>query len=266
MSTSRLYVSLVIAIVVCVLLSAGAAWGVSSLVLAGDKAHAAAGAAGVNGKDGTNGKNGADGKDGATGATGATGAIGATGAKGAPGPANGPKGDTGAAGTNGTDGTNGTNGTNGINGVDGAQGPPGVQGEKGDKGDKGDTGAPGASAPTYSVTPADGQFLPIGVTPVATLVGPVPAGPALVGFSLQLLSPFGTVSVSCELVNSTTGDVIIPASTQVLAPGTNTLFAGTQVASLPVDSALTAQCDSAGIALPTNYSNVSVYAISFASS
>jgi hypothetical protein len=257
MSTSRLYVSLVIAIVVCVLLSAGAAWGVSSLVLAGHTTHTVVGAAGANGKDGADGKNGAAGKDGATGATGATGAAGA---KGAPGPANGPKGDTGAAGTDGT------NGVNGTNGVDGQPGPPGLKGDQGDKGDKGDTGA---SAPTFSATPSNGISFLSNDTPqtLANLPDRIPAGAALVGFSLQITPDFFASNVTCELVNSSTSAVIDPGSPQTVSPGTPTLFSNTLVTTLPIASSLRVDCLSDAILdQGFEYTNVSIYAISFATS
>jgi hypothetical protein len=269
MSTSRLYVSLVIAIVVCVLLSAGAAWGVSSLVLTGNVTHTAAGATGANGKDGANGKNGTAGKDGANGATGATGA---TGAKGAPGPADGPKGDTGAAGTNGTDGTNGTNGINGINGTDGTPGTPGapgIQGLQGIQGIQGEKGDTGASAPTFSTTPPDGVFFlsPDTIRTVATLVGPIPSGPTLVGYSFQLTTDLISSSVTCQLVNATTLDVIAQGSSEVVAVGATTLFAQTEVTSLPTASSLRVECTTSSDFIPNySYSNVSMYAISFASS
>ena len=260
MSATRLYASLALAIVVCVILSSGAAWGISSVVLAGHSSHSATGPSGKNGADGGDGSTG---KDGSPGAAGATGATGATGAKGATGPANGPKGDTGASGVNGTNGINGTGGTNGTNGAPGPQGDKGIQG---DPGAQGIPGAAGASAPTFSATPADGTFLvqPSTSSPIATLFGPIPAGPALIGFSMQLTTQFIGVTVSCELTDITTGNVLILGTPTVLSPGSNSLFAGTQVTSLAVASSLQVLCTSPNVFEFVDYSAVSIYAISFA--
>jgi hypothetical protein len=256
MPTSRLYLPLVIAIVICVLLSAGATWGVNSLMQAGNTTHTTAGATGANGTNGTDGTNGSAGKDGVTGAAGTVGAAG----------------DIGAAGSNGTDGKNGKNGTSGSNGIDGLPGVQGDPGIPGAKGDPGDTGAAGASAPTFSDTPPDGAA-PTLLPPntwfiVAALVGPIPAGPTLVGFSLQATSTNFPV-VTCELVSQTTGDVVIAGSPQQIGPGITGLFTATQVVSLPVATPLLLQCESTLFSVPGSvpfsYSNVSTYAISFAS-
>ena len=86
------------------------------------------------------------------------------------------------------------------------------------------------------------------------------------GYSVQLTASTGDGPVSCELINATNGDTIIPPAQQLLQVGASTLFAGTQVATLPVDSSLLLQCQSPFAFFPFNYSNTSVYAISFASS
>lgn len=252
MSSTRLYLSLALAIVLCVVLSSGAAWGISSWVLAGSKTNSAAGAPGKDGVSGHDGSNGVAGSNGAAGSKGAAGSTGAPGQSGANGTA-GAKGATGSAGKTGPAGTAGLPGTNGTNGTDGSQG---AQGEKGDT---------GASAPSYSLTSAGGEVdrpVPLVYYPIGDVTQPVPAGPTLIGYSVPIADE--AAMVTCQLEDANTGMVMIPAGTaQNVAFDDYTTFSSTQVVFLSSPASLQIWCSADSID-PLSYSAPTVYAVSFA--
>jgi hypothetical protein len=249
MITGKLLGLLAAVIVICIAASGLVGWGVASATLASSHPKTAAGAsaspgvAGANGSNGKAGANGKDGSDGTDGANGAAGSKGATGATGATGPA-------------------------GAVGAQGSQGSQGVQGTQGLQGEKGDTGASGASAPSFAVTSASGMAIPI--FPQQNFGNPIgvpvqiPAGPALVGFTVTITDPFVDFS-TCSLVDATTL-VVIASAAPVLLSSTPTTVSTTQVVTLAAPTTLQLQCGPTVLPNPDTYTGLSVYAISFATS
>ncbi|HEX4445048.1 MAG TPA: hypothetical protein VHZ81_15875 [Galbitalea sp.] len=227
--------------VIVVILAVGGSWTVDAL----SASHAtpiatATPIAGATGKQGSAGKDGDNGSDGTNGAAGSNGDNGAAGA-------------TGKAGTSGKNGANGINGTNGTNGL---AGPPGAD------------GASGTSAPTFSaiipagLSPAD----PGGEIDFPGSITAVPAGPALVGFSIELNATIG-IQVSCSIVDAADSSIVY-GSTALINPGVGTSFATyevTQVVNLPAATSLGVVCNQMAV-FPVVYTfqNLSIYAISFA--
>jgi hypothetical protein len=229
MVARNLVVLAVCTVVVAVVLSAGAAWGVTSLASTRTPIAGTAGTSGASGKTGTAGK-------------------------------------TGAAGANGTIGVAGENGSDGAAG---ARGPAGAQGSAGGQGPVGPTGASGASAPTFSAISASGLTFPNGVAfTYPTQTAAVPAGPALVGFSVGLQTIGPNFPVTCSLVDANDPTTVF-ATTASLLPGNApaySTYAATQVVNLTVPTVLTVQCImSPPFPQPMQYQSLSVYAISFAS-
>jgi len=176
-------------------------------------------------------------------------------------------GASGKNGHDGKDGVDGTAGANGYSGSNGARGPAGPQGPAGAQGPAGPTGASGASAPTFSAISAVGNaffsYLPF---TFPTQTAAVPAGPALVGFSIGLQASGPPFPVTCSLVNANDPTTVF-ASTASLAPGqapAYSTYAATQVVNLTVPTVLAVQCSTGGLAFPMQYQSLSVYAISFA--
>ena len=215
-----------------VLLSVGASWGVATLASSRTVSAPSSAATGVPEIAGTYGKNGNDGKAGTNGAPGARGAVGAR----------------GPAGTDGAPGAQGAVGAQGLAGTD---------------------GAPGASAPTFSALSASGvAFTRPGTYTFPDQTTQVPAGKALVGFSVSLdgRSQNSLYGTQCLLVNDRTdrvyGRVYIPSS----ANNQNYTFAATEFVNLLSPAILAIKCS-----IPylepgdqINYSSLSVFAISFA--
>jgi Collagen triple helix repeat (20 copies) len=258
---------LVVAVLV-VVLSVGGSWGVAALASSHtasapiSSASGSPGTAGTNGEDGTDGKNGATGKAGSNGTAGARGTQGATGAAGTTGPA-GVRGATGSNGTAGTTGPAGSNGTPGATGTAGATGPVGATGPAGPQGP---AGTSGASAPTFSAISASGVVVPAAGSAFtfSSQTAAVPAGPALVGFSVTLVSVFPS-TVICSLVDANNpATVFATTAGQLLTPATPSTFATTQAVNLTASTNLTIQCTSDAPAPLFNYQDLSIYAISFA--
>jgi hypothetical protein len=222
-------------VVVAVVLSAGASLGVTSLasdhspIVGATGISGATGKAGVAGKTGSDGTNGADGTDGTTGAAGTDGAVGATGATGATG-AQGPVGPAGPAGPAGTSGTVAVEFT--------ATAP--------------DSYSPGGNGNPYTF-------------PAQTAL--VPAGPALVGFSLGLASGLTQGVVTCSLVDANDPSTIIATAPAPAQPGAGSLplFTVSQNVVLATATSLTIRCTSTGIPVSLSYAGLSIYAYSFAS-
>ena len=243
MITGKLLGLLAAVIVICIAASGLVGWGVASATLASSHPKTAAGTAGASGAIGSTGSTGTDGTNGKDGSAGTEGADGATGSKGAP-------------------------GATGAPGQAGAAGPQGLPGVKGDTGDQGTTGTSGASAPSFAVTSASG---------IATLMLPwqnfgdpiglpvqIPAGPALVGFTVTITDPFLDFS-TCSLVDASTNAVIASAAPVTLSP-TPTTVSTTQVVTLAGPTTLQLQCGLVINPIPDTYTGLSVYAISFATS
>jgi collagen triple helix repeat protein len=226
-------------------------WGLSAATLA--SAHGAAGAQGDEGAPGATGAAGAAGAKGDAGATGATGATGA-------------KGGTGAAGASGSSAAKGDPGAQGSVGPQGIQGIQGIPGTNGTNGTNGADGT-NASIATYSFTSAGGSFpqFPFPFQ-VAAMTSAIPAGPALIGFSMSLstASPFSPTT-TCGLYDSSTATLLATASPVTLQPGISATTALTQVVTLATSTTLALECATPG-ALPdfTSYSNLSIYGLSFA--
>lgn len=234
-------------VVVAVVLSSAASWGVASL--ASD--HVA--------------RSGSPVAEGNTGATGKSGAVGATGDIG-------PTGDSGQTGATGAAGKNGASTAVGAAGATGATGPQGPAGDIGPAGPPGATGASGASAPSFSATSPSGlayETFPRTYS-FETQTRPVPAGPALVGFSVGLSSfDFNLdTSATCSLIDAASPTTVL-ATTGWFAdplPPYDMTFAATQVVSLSQATILTVECTSQ---IPNRlpfieYRSLSIYAISFA--
>jgi hypothetical protein len=94
----------------------------------------------------------------------------------------------------------------------------------------------------------------------------VPAGPALVGFSVDIRNNSNAPApVVCSLVDNNQGTVFATAAQQALPFGsTFYTFATTQVVNLPTATSLTVQCTSYQPGLFFTYQDLSIYAISFA--
>jgi hypothetical protein len=250
--------ALILAAIVCVV-AIGGSWGVSALTSSHSAVVPSSTSTGSPGTTGTSGSNGEAGANGSAGSTGATGAKGA----------NGSAGTTGATGTTGASGATGSPGTPGAGGTTGAIGPQGPTGLTGPQGIQGPVGASGASAPTFSAISASGLSSPGPVFAFFTQTAAVPAGPALVGFSVGLSSPFGLgFPVTCSLVDTSNPSTVF-ATTASLTPGLPPAFstyAATQVVDLAAPTVLSVQCVmTPSFPPPLQYQSLSVYAISFAS-
>ena len=244
MAARKLIAIIAASIVLTVGLSTLSAWGVASLVVA---TAATSSVSGIHGAAGTNGANGKDGATGTPGANGGTGSDGSVGANGAPGP-------TGGIGGSGA------SGLPGAQGIAGAMGPVGPAGP---------TGASGASAPSFSFVSSGGAAIspPNLPFPVGSLVAQVPAGTALVGFSVALVldMPFPPGPYYCQLVDDVGGVLATSATLTVGGPPTPIVFATTQVVNLPAATHLSLQCVATQGFLPlVFYSAVSIFAVSFA--
>jgi len=187
-------------------------------------------------------------------ATGTPGPAGATGAAGA-------KGDSGATGASGAGGGTGAAGSTGPAGKAGAGGTQGVPGPAGPIGPAGPAGS-NASIATSTFQSAAGTVLamPNPTTgPVTTSI--VPAGPTLIGFSLSLTGLFG--QTTCGLYD--TSGTQIAAAPPVTVGSAPVLVAMTQVVTLTAPSVLELRCANV---FPDfeNYTNLSIYALSFATS
>ncbi len=238
MAVGKLFTIIAASVVLTVGLSTLSAWGVASMVVG------TAATSSVSGVHGSAGTNGANGKDGATGTPGANGTTGPTGEVGAP----------------------GAKGTPAAQGIAGAIGPVGPAGAGGPAGP---TGASGASAPSFSFVSSGGTaFSPPGLPfPVGSLVTQVPAGTALVGFSVALAvnAPIPPTPYYCQLVDDLGGVLATSATLNIGGSSNQVVFATTQVVSLPTATHLTLQCvNPPGFSPPVDYTAVSIYAISFA--
>jgi hypothetical protein len=246
MITGKLLAVLAVVIVMCVALSGLVGWGVANATLSAARGKSVTGASGATGEDGSNGK------DGATGATGPRGATGATGENGS---------------STGTQGQAGAAGAAGLTGAIGARGLTGLQGAPGPAGANGKDGKDGASAPSFATTSASGVGQGILVqtmgVPIGVLPAQIPAGPALVGFTV-VLTDFNFDFSTCSLVDTGTGIAVASAATLLLNPGTATTVSTTQVVTLDGATTLQLQCSGLSPGLPVTYSGLSVYAISFA--
>lgn len=229
MSPRSIFLMLLATALVATLTGGLVGWGLSSATLAHASASATAGATGAPGTSGTSGATGAKGDTGATGPAGA-------------------KGDTGATGPAGATGATGPRGPQGIQGVPGPAGPTGPAGSN-------------ASIPTYSYLSASGLF----VADTLPLFGPtmsstVPAGPALIGFSMSLTGIMG--QTTCGLYSAGTRSLIAAASPVAVSP-TSVLVSMTQVVTLSSPTNLELVCTNPFID-PESYTNLSIYALSFA--
>ena len=256
MITGKLLGLLAGVIVVCIAVSALVGWGVASATLAASHSKTVAGATGANGsngKDGSSGKDGANGVDGQAGPAGNDGTNGATGAKGA----------TGATGAKGADGATGTSG------AAGAPGTPGTPGPVGQQGDVGPAGPSGASAPSFALTSASGTGMMLGIAqaygaPIGLPDAEIPAGPALIGFTVTIADPGGDFA-TCSLIDFNTNQTIASAAPMLLSLSPTTVSM-TQVVTLAAPSMLRLECTPMFSLSATTYTGLSVYAISFASS
>lgn len=185
------------------------------------------------------------------GATGTAGSPGATGTAGAPGDA-GPTGAPGAAGSTGMLGATGPRGATGPAGPTGATGPQGPAGDN-------------SSITTFSYVSAAGSFLAVTTpTVVGSIVATVPAGPTLIGFSAALTPVFFAPALTCGLYDLATDTLLAPAPTVFPGGGTATVTASlTQVVSLTADSTVALECASEDFS-PIQYTQLSIYALSFA--
>jgi hypothetical protein len=231
MAAGKLFTIIATSIALTVGLSTLSAWGVASMVVT-TATSSVAGVHGSAGTTGANGKNGATGTPGANGATGLTGLVGASGAT----------------------------GLLGRQGIAGAMGPAGP------------AGTSGASAPSFSfVSPGGVASEPGGLgTPfsIGSLVAKVPAGTALVGFSVALTAdaPFTSTGFYCQLVDDVGGVLATSATLNVGSSSTTpVVFATTQVVNLPAATSLSLKClIPEGYAFGVEYSAASIFAISFA--
>jgi hypothetical protein len=237
MGSKMLTKGVVLVVAAGVLLSVGGSWGVVALSADHSSTEPTSAVTGAPGLDGSAGKNGTDGKDGSNGAAGLNGSG-------------------GAAGARGVAGAQGASGAIGAGGADGAQGAVGP------------TGASGASAPTFSATSPAGLVLLDGVgSTFSTQTAAVPAGPALVGFSvgLQIFGP--DFPATCSLVDANDPTIVFAttASSDLGIPPDYSTYAATQVVNLTAPTALTVQCTMTPFdGDPAQYQSLSVYAISFA--
>ncbi|MDQ1545317.1 MAG: hypothetical protein QOH69_221 [Actinomycetota bacterium] len=228
-----------VVVVIGVLVSIGGSWGVATLASNHPATAVTATHSGTPGHAGSDRAAGADGKN-------------------------------GAAGVNGSGGATGASGHAGSQGTAGAQGTAGTQGPAGTQGTPGSTGPSGASAPTFSAISANGiatSFPFFAPFAFATQTAVVPAGPALVGFSVDLQDQFVPFPVTCSLVDAgdPTNVFATTASQDVAGPPSYTTFATTQVVNLLAPTSLTVQCvDSPYDPRQMVYQSLSVYAISFA--
>jgi Collagen triple helix repeat (20 copies) len=238
-----------------VLLSVGGSWGVVALSADHSSTKPTSAATGAPGLDGSAGKNGTDGKDGSNGTAGLNGYGGQPGAR-------------GVAGTQGASGADGTQGATGATGATGVPGAIGATGAIGAPGAVGPTGASGASAPTFSAISPAGIVLLDGVgSTFSTQTAAVPAGPALVGFSvgLQIFGP--DFPATCSLVDANDPTIVFAttASSDLGIPPDYSTYAATQVVNLTAPTALMVQCTMTPFTGdPAQYQSLSVYAISFA--
>jgi len=229
-------------VVVAVVLSSGASWVVASLASSSTKPASET----------------AD-----TGSTSGTAATGATGPQGA-------QGSPGAAGQAGATGPSGALGLTGSTGSTGAAGPQGTQGSPGAAGQAGATGPSGASAPTFSATSASGIVFSTGpfTDTFSTQTVAVPAGPALVGFSVALSTDFPEpTSYTCSLIDAGNPATVLATTASIVISGAAgySTFATTQVVSLAQATPLTVECTSAQpFFFELRYESLSIYAISFA--
>ncbi|MEO8261773.1 MAG: hypothetical protein ABI566_04315 [Pseudolysinimonas sp.] len=236
----RFIVTVIICTLVAGLTGGLVGWGVSSATIA--SATGAAGADGTNGEDGADGAPGADGVDGATGPAGPQGPAGSS--TGTPGP----RGATGATGATGADGATGLQGPAGVQGVPGVPGTPGQD----------------ASANSFSYTSASGTFPVFSSNFTAgTIAGPVPAGPALVGFSIKVTSLGFAQAISCELVDGL-GNTYGTTGFISMTTGTPLTLDATLVITVPTASTLSVACTAPyPDPFAKTYTDLSIYAISF---
>jgi hypothetical protein len=233
----------------------GVSWVVASLESSSTKAASA------KGDTGSTSRTAATGADGKVGSKGSTGSTGATGTQGPP----------GTAGLRGATGPTGAPGLSGGPGSTGATGPEGGPGSPGAAGQAGATGPSGASAPTFSATSASGSAGSIGpyIYSFATQTVAVPAGPALIGFSVGLSSDFYKSELyTCSLIDAGNPSTVLATTASLLVPTAPdySTFATTQMVSLAQATPLTVECSSTQ---PLSnaflyYESLSIYAISFA--
>jgi len=152
----------------------------------------------------------------------------------------------------------------------GATGPQGAQGSPGAAGQAGATGPSGASAPTFSATSASGIVFSTGpfTDTFSTQTVAVPAGPALVGFSVALSTDFPEpTSYTCSLIDAGNPATVLATTASIVISGAAgySTFATTQVVSLAQATPLTVECTSAQpFFFELRYESLSIYAISFA--
>jgi hypothetical protein len=96
------------------------------------------------------------------------------------------------------------------------------------------------------------------------IIGPVPAGLALVGYSVDLTPDVGaTQSLTCRFEDAYGSDYA-PITLQI-SPGVTTTFATSALVSLPADSPLRFNCTKTNLDFSAlSYTSLSEYAISFA--
>ena len=104
--------------------------------------------------------------------------------------------------------------------------------------------------------------------PLAPSSGPivtttVPAGPALVGFSMSVTGPFGDTTCGLFSLETTAPIAVAPP---VAVSSTAVLIAVTQVVTLTAPTTLELECSNSVIAQFASFTNLSIYALSFATS
>jgi hypothetical protein len=107
-------------------------------------------------------------------------------------------------------------------------------------------------------------------SPIGLLPNQIPAGPALVGFTVTLTDVVFDLA-TCSLVDTGTGAIVASAAPTELSPEptafspqTPSTIATTQVVTLAPATTLQLQCSGFSTPLPVSYTDLSVYAISFA--
>jgi hypothetical protein len=154
------------------------------------------------------------------------------------------------------------------NGSPGGRGTQGIAGNTGPTEHISSTGTSGLSALTFSATSATGLALYTGSSyHFSTQTSAVPAGPALVGFTVRLSLHKLPLSFTCSLIKQGNPEVIFATSASLLTPvyPSRKTFAAAQVVSLAEATPLMVECRTVGISgdFPLYYESLSIYAISF---
>jgi hypothetical protein len=96
----------------------------------------------------------------------------------------------------------------------------------------------------------------------------IPAGPALIGFSMSLSTSSPLLPVTtCGLYDSATTTLLASASPVTLQSGVSATIALTQVVTLAANTTLALECSTSSAPIDlTTYSGLSIYGLSFATS